>query len=213
MFNFTEAYLHLNHLYGGEHNRIMDMPNFQYNNANIRYLYIRTGVHNILHISFSINREYAVCPFFILSTNTDNTYGIDTYIPEDVYSHISSVFYSNGAYSTNRFFSVLVEHILNVRPDNKATFIRRGDFEVYINQANYVPNNDQDLYYFWHLRKSNLGNKTIAHIKRTIPYPQSYEIMRYLRQIHRTLVFTNDFAQMHNLTIHTIQQMYESIQD
>lgn len=115
MFDFTEAYEHLNNLYGEGYNQIMDMPAFQYNNSNIRYLYMRTGVHDVLHISFSINHEYAVCPFFIIKTSADNIYGIDTYIPEDVYSHISSVFCLNGSYSTNRFFNNLVEHILNFK--------------------------------------------------------------------------------------------------
>ena len=63
MYKLEEAYNRLNKLFDDANSSVIDVTDFTCNGTNVKILYTRTEVHDILHISFMIKGDYAVCAF------------------------------------------------------------------------------------------------------------------------------------------------------
>lgn len=198
MYKLEEAYNRLNKLFDDANSSVIDVTDFICNGTNVKILYTRTEVHDILHISFMIKDDYAVCAFYI------NNGQIDSYIPNNIFLAVSNTFEFDNGKSTNKFFDNVCEHILSTC---SCKSVSETEFDRYVNSTTIKPTKNHDRLYFNHLKKANLSHDMESKIRRIKEPDEANEIIKYLRLIGRTLVFVDDFKRRKNLTLENIKSL------
>lgn len=200
MYNLGEAGTKLDDLFNSVGATVIDVTNYVCNGTNIRIQYTRSEVHKILHVSFILEHDYAVCAFYIKDGS------IDSYIPSEIFYAVRDTFLFNDTLSTNAFFDILCEHILETEICEEVPEDVFGD---YVRHAGIRVNNNHDRLYFNHLRKAKLSSEMVKKIYRiTSDSKEASEIVKYLRLIKKTLVFVDDFDRRKNLTLENIKCLH-----
>lgn len=169
---------------------------FDYNNHRINIWYIEEYGFNIIQIEI-MNDDVVV---FINNTISyyDGGFHIDTWVPSKEYDALKHSLFEQDNWSPKALYEHIAERLSEDTIDSYECHTKDDLYNV-VRGVNVRTVNEESLIYFSHLRTARDGKTIEQRLKRMMSYSEAQDIIKKLKKINKTLVFTDNPSESRNL--------------
>lgn len=192
---FTDAYRNLSEIYRAMGTRFIKRKAFFYKKHRVTLFYTCLDEEtDIMRLMIRGEKDIVYVPFYFTCKENGEVM-LRSYFPRVAYDVLKRSLFCQDQYRTTPF----LEHVYNVLARDSASDYQRStsyEFDDEGHEAT-VQADPSEYVYVSHLRYSHVGEQTEVRIKAL--YANPYAILKKLRKLHCTVVFTWKVSQKHDL--------------
>lgn len=189
MLDFTKAGENLRAIYKDLGKDVIKRAPFSYKNHRINIWYLEEQGFNIIQIEI-INDDVVVfisnsIPYY------DMGYHIDIWVPNKEYDALKYSLFKHDNWSPKALYEYISELIATDTIDLYEQY-SKVDLYKAVKGVKGRTTNEENLIYFSHLRSSKVGKTIEQRLKRMMSYSEAQNVIKKLKKINKTLVFTDN---------------------
>lgn len=191
----TKLVLELNEINRNNFDIVIKLNALQYHLHRITIWYFSDRNFSNFQIEIMNDKDIVFINVPIIHINEN--YVISTWIPDTEYNALKYSLFKQDDWSPkpmyNHIFSTLSANPLEYEITNHRVMYER------VQTTTIRTRSEENLIYFSYLRTSNIGDSIINRLYRMFPKEEASRIIRSLKRIHKTLVFTDNPAERRDL--------------
>ena len=197
--DFTQAFHNINYIYSIMGMRVIKRRDFVYKDHRITLYYITLPEDNthIMRLLIRTGKDILYIPFYLIEKN-DGYAVINPYFPSQAYDVLKRSLFYIDQYSPTPLFEQIREKVENDSIDDYS-ISSISEFDGNIKNST-INTNPEDYVYFHYLRSSDRVGEVIQNRIKSF-YPEPEQLIRRLKRIRKTLVFTNRYEKRQNLIL------------
>lgn len=189
MLDFTKAEENLKTIYKSLGQDVIKRMPFNYKNHRINIWYLEEQGFNIIQIEI-MNDDVVV---FINNTIPyyEGSFHIDTWVPSKEYDALKYSLFKQDNWLPKALYEHIAEIISTDTIDSYESHTKDDLYNV-VREVNGRTANEENLIYFSHLRTARVGKTIEQRLRRMMSYSEAQDIIKKLKKINKTLVFTDN---------------------